>query len=112
MTEHTDNSETRDLILRDFELETPKHALSDEEMIAYLADAIAYLIEHKMDFLMSLLYRLDVSESKIEHAMFPGNPEPANIALARAVWQRQKERIATKKAFSEQNPTKWDWEMD
>lgn len=81
-------------------------------MIDYLADAIAYMMEHRMDFLMSLLYRLDVSESKIAYAMLPGNPLSANIALAQAVWERQKQRIATKKAFSEQNPTKWDWDLE
>ncbi len=112
MTEKPDNADTRDLILRDFELAEPEKPLSDEQMIAYLADAIAYMMEHRMDFLMSLLYRLDVSEGKIAHAMLPGNPLPAHIALADAVWERQKERMATKKAFSEQNPTKWDWDLE
>ena len=108
----SDNSESRDLILRDFELAEPDKPLSDEEMIAYLADAIAYMMEHRMDFLMSLLYRLDVSEGKIAFAMLPGNPLPANRALALAVWERQKQRIATKKSYSEQNPSNWDWDLD
>jgi hypothetical protein len=112
LTDKTDNSETRDLILRDFELAEPEKPLSDEEMINYLADAIAYMMEHRMDFLMSLLYRLDVSEGKIAFAMLPGNPLPANIALAYAVWERQKQRMATKKKFSEQNSNKWDWDLE
>jgi hypothetical protein len=112
LTDNTDNAETRSLILRNFELEEPTTQLTDEEMIAYLADAIAYMMESRMDFLMSLLYRLDVSESKIAHAMMPGNPLPANIALAHAVWERQKQRMATKKAFKEQNPNQWDWDME
>jgi hypothetical protein len=70
------------------------------------------MMEYRMDFLMSLLYRLDVSESKIAHAMMPGNPVPANLALAHAVWERQKQRMATKKAFKEQNPNQWNWDLE
>jgi hypothetical protein len=112
LTNKTDNSETRDLILRDFELVEPDKPLSDEEMVTYLADAIAYMMEYRMDFLMSLLYRLDVSEGKIAYAMLPGNPVPAHLALANAVWERQKQRMATKKAFKEQNPKQWDWDLE
>ena len=112
MTDNTDNAETRNLILRDFELTEPTTQLTDEEMITYLADAISYMMEHRMDFLMSLLYRLDVSENKIAHAMMPGNPLAANIALAYAVWERQKQRMATKKAFKEQNPNQWNWDLE
>ena len=112
MTENTDNSETRNLILRDFELTEPTSQLTDKEMIAYLADAIAYMMENRMDFLMSLLYRLDVSESKIAYAMLPGNPLPANLALAYAVWERQKQRMATKKTFKRQNSNNWDWDLE
>ncbi len=112
MTEYSENKETTALILRDFELAEPKNELSEQELLAYLADAIAYMIEHKMDFLLSLLYRLDVAERKINEALIPGNKEDANIALAKLVLERQKQRLATKRAYREQNPTTWDWEID
>lgn len=112
MTEYSDNSETTALILRDFELAEPTHTLTEQELLDYLAKAIAYMIEHKMDFLLSLLYRLDVSERKINQALLPGNEEEAHIALAKLVWERQKLRIATKRAYREQHPNTWNWEMD
>jgi hypothetical protein len=112
LTNKTDNSETSKLILRDFELAEPDKPLSDEDMINYLSDAIAYMMEYRMDFLMSLLYRLDVSEGKIAHAMLPGNPLPAHIALADAVWERQKKRMATKKFFTPPSTSKWDWDLE
>jgi hypothetical protein len=86
--------------------------LNEEEMLSYLGDAISYMIEHKLDFLLSLLYRLDVDENKIRQALLPGNPVQANIALAQLVWERQKQRVATKQHFRKQNPTNWDWDME
>jgi hypothetical protein len=112
LTNNTTNTAATQLILSDFELNVPKEPLSEEELLDYLSDAIAYMMEHRMDFLMSLLYRLDVAENKIAQAIMPGNDEPAHRALATAVLERQKQRMATKQAFREQNPSNWNWEMD
>ena len=89
--------EATELVLRDFELANPGSFFTEEEILAYLAEAIAYMIEHKMDFLLSLLYRLDISENKITFALMSGSEEPANISLARFVWERQKQRVAKSK---------------
>ena len=112
VTDFSANKETTALILRDFELTDPQKEMTEQELLDYLAVAIEYMIEHKLDFLLSLLYRLDVSERKINEALLPGNREDANIALAKLVLDRQKLRVATKKAYREQNPSNWDWEMD
>lgn len=112
LTNNTTNTATTQLILSDFELSVPNEPLSEEGLLDYLSDAIAYMMEHRMDFLMSLLYRLDVAENKIAQAIMPGNEEPAHRALAKAVLERQKLRAATKQAFREQNPSNWNWEMD
>lgn len=110
--EKNDHSEATALVLRDFELEAPKEEMTEADMLEYLAEVIAYMIEHKMDFLLSLLYRLDVDEYKINRALSPLNPEPANRALARLVWERQKQRIATKKAYSQKETPNWDWDIE
>jgi hypothetical protein len=110
--ENNDYNEATALVLRDFELAEPNAPMSEEETVSYLAEAIAYMIEHKMDFLLSLLYRLDVDEHKINRALMPGNPIPANIGLAHLVWNRQKLRIATKKAYKQHKADNWDWDME
>jgi hypothetical protein len=96
-------------ILQDFELTIPEKELNEQELLDYLSEAIGYMIEHRLDFLLSLLYRLDVDEYKINKALLPGNPEPANLALAHLVLERQKQRVATKKAYKVQNTDSWDW---
>ena len=107
-----DNAETTALIVRDFELTPPEKAMTEAELLNYLADVIAYMIENRLDYLLSLLYRLDVAEDKINRALMPGNAEDANVALARLVIDRQKRRIATKRAYREQNPSNWNWDLE
>jgi len=90
---------TKDLIFRDFDMEAVEDQLTEEELFDILADQIAYMIEYRIDFLLSLMYRLDVLEPKINKALSPNAPEPANVGLARLVLERQKERIRTKQTY-------------
>ena len=90
---------TQELIVRDFALETPDREFTEEELLQYLADVIAHMIERKPDFLFSLLYRLDVEEHKINLALAPTAGEPANVGLARLVLERQKQRVFTKQFY-------------
>jgi hypothetical protein len=112
VTDNSSHNETTALILRDFELVEPSKQMTEQELLVYLADTIAYMIEHKMDFLLSLLYRLDVSEQKINGALMPGNEDDAHIALAKLVLERQKLRVATKQAYREKYPNNWNWDID
>jgi hypothetical protein len=92
-----------ELIIKDFELASPDaDAPSEEALFQMLCDRISWLIEHNMEYLMSLLYRNDVLEHKILDALSPGNPDPANVALAKLVMERQRQRIATKKMYGKQ----------
>ena len=104
-------TETTAMIVKDFGLTAPKYTMTEAELLDYLSDVIGYMVESRLDYLLSLLYRLDVSEEKINHA-FLYNAEPANVALARLVIERQKQRIATKKAYREQNPSNWNWDLE
>ncbi len=102
--------EITQLVLKSFEINAPKAQLSETEMLDYLADVIAYFIEAKLDYLLSLLYRLDIDEQKINFALHPANPEAANITLAKLVWARQKQRAETKKNIIVQRTDNWIWD--
>ncbi len=91
-----------ELIIKEFELESTRAEVSEEELFRQLSERIAWLIEHNMEYLMSLLYRNDVAEDKIYHALSPFEEAPANEALAKLVIERQKERVKTKKKFGKQ----------
>ena len=89
------------LILHKFDIaRTDADPLDEAELLKVLADRIGWMIEYDMDNLLSLLYRLDVLEHKINHALSPFDPDPANVALAKLVIERQKERLTTKARYS------------
>lgn len=93
--------QTTALIARDFGIEIGKEPMTEEELFDLVANEVAYMIEHRLDFLLSLLYRLDVLEHKINMALSPLSADPANIALTKLIIQRQKDRIFTKKKYQQ-----------
>jgi hypothetical protein len=99
------------LITRDFEMEPAESEkkVTEEELLQLLADRISWLIEYRMEYLLSLLYRLDVKEEKVDFSLSPACPDPANIALAKLVLERQKERIRTKHQYKQDEIDGWEW---
>lgn len=90
------------LIAKDFQIETHEsEGYTEDEVLLWLADHVAYMLEYRMEFLMSLMYRLDIKEVEVSTALSPVHPEAANIALARLVLDRQKERIFTKQFYKQ-----------
>lgn len=94
--------QTAELIARDFGLEIGPEPLTEQALFELVANEVAYMIEHRLDSLFSLLYRLDVSEKKIRAALAAEAPEPANITLATLIIDRQKQRIFTKQHYRQE----------
>lgn len=104
------NNDLATLVREPFELENTEPPASEAELLALLSERIAEMLERRPEYLMSLLYRLDVLEEKIHPAMHPLAPEPANVGLARLVLERQKQRIATKRNVKTEPLDDWkDW---
>ncbi|MBK6619520.1 MAG: hypothetical protein IPJ00_12150 [Saprospirales bacterium] len=101
----------KELIVKDFELIAPNEEWTEEEFFIFLSDHIAYLIEHKLEYLLSLMYRLDVNEAKVHDALSPFAPEAANIGIARLVIERQRQRVATKQFYKQAQPEDMDEDL-
>jgi hypothetical protein len=99
---------TKSLIFSHFEVEIDQESVDDEALFQILTDQIAYLIQHRFEFLMSLMYRLDIEEMKIHQALAPDSPEPANVAIARLVIERQVKRMETKEKYKQDPLPDWD----
>ena len=111
MAERLDFDSTQALATN-FELpESPDHRLTEEELFEALSDRIAYMIEYELDMLLSLLYRFDVDEGKINAALSPGSAEAANKGLTRLVMERQKDRVATKNKYKQSHTEDWIWDF-
>jgi hypothetical protein len=110
MEEKTTTQLAADLIKRDFELETTTDYQNEDELFRMLADQIAWMIERRMEWLLSLMYRMDIDEAQVQAALSPVAPEPANIGLARLVLERQKQRVHTKQTYRPSAlDEEWDW---
>lgn len=83
--------------------------ISDEEMIQILAEKVQAYLDVNISLLMSYLYRLDVKEQLIREALSNTKEEPGNYQLARLIWDRQKQRIETKKRLSQNVHIEEDW---
>lgn len=103
---------TTQIIEGAFDLPITTTAINEEDLVQALAQKIADMLEHEPEQLMSALYRLDVLEEKIHPVMRPDAEEPANVALARLVIERQKQRVLTK-ATIQVKPIEgmdgWEW---
>ena len=97
-----ETKETAKLIARDFEMEkVGKEELSEEELLRLLESQVAYYIEHRLEFLLSSLYRLDISEKLVRNALLPSSAVPANVAIAKLILDRQKKRVFTKQFYKQ-----------
>ncbi len=83
-------------------------SLSDEEMIRLISARVEKMLAGDPDLLMSYLYRLDIEQDKIEHAIAL-SPLPLPLSFAQLIWERQKQRIITKAKYK-QNPIE-GWEF-
>ncbi len=77
-------------------------------MIDIISVRVEQLLKADPDLLMSYMYRLDVLEKKIKAAL-QVSLEPVHLTFARLIWERQKERMQTKKKYKQDPIEGWDF---
>ena len=93
---------TTNQVIKDFALDiTIKEELTEEALLQLIADQVAYYMEYDLEYLFSSMYRLDINEQKIKKALSPTATEPANIAVAKLILDRQKQRVYTKHYYKQ-----------
>jgi hypothetical protein len=102
-----DNTELSHKIANDLDLNIPSQ-ISDEEMIDIISLRVEQMLKGDPDLLMSYLYRLDVLEKKIKAAMHT-SIEPVHVTFAKLIWERQKERLLTKKKYKQDPIEGWEF---
>ena len=73
----------------------------EANLIATLSQRIKELMAQDFESLMSMMYRLDIDESKIKQALAPGNVEDPSVSLAKIIIERQKRRMETKSKYQQ-----------
>ena len=80
-----------------------------ENMLQMLEEKIRELIQHDMHTLISLLYRMDVSEARLKHTLQSAPDQDAAQLIAALVIERQAQRIQSRRNFSGKRNDDADW---
>ena len=93
-----ENSELVQYINKDMALELPEK-ISFAELEERLTAIINLLIENNFEKLVSLLYRIDVSEKKLKTLLHDNAHETTGKIIALLIMERQLEKMALRKKY-------------
>ena len=91
-------SESSKLIKKDFELEQTDF-ISEADLEKALAAVIHRMIDHNLEKLFSILYRLDINEQKVHAALKKNNDNAPHIAIAKLIIKRHKEKLESREKY-------------
>jgi hypothetical protein len=77
--------------------------LSYKEIHTRLAARVNELIKNDFERLVSLLYRIDVSEQKLKSLLRQSPDEDAGNIIAALVLERQQQKLKTRKQFGQRD---------
>ena len=89
--------DAQQLIVKDFQLEKPQSQYSDlEKLQNWLAAEVALMIDQDFQRLLNILYRIDVSETKVKSAFAGKNPA---YDVAGLIISRELLKVETRKKY-------------
>ncbi|GEO09399.1 hypothetical protein [Segetibacter aerophilus] len=77
---------------------------SYQQLQRELAERLNYLITHDFSLVVSILYRLDISEKKLKQLLAQTREATAGDIIAELIVERQLQKIETRKAFKNNPP--------
>lgn len=93
------------IIVRDFDIDEeeanlqPQHDIDIHHLEQVLSAEISKLIDHDLEKLKWLLYRIDVDEAKLHKLLASTPPPEAPGAIARKIIERQLEKAKTREQY-------------
>jgi hypothetical protein len=86
-------------VIKSLSSEFELSGLEEKDFITCLADTINYLIQNDFSRLVQILYRKDVSETKLRE-MLAGHPdEDAGLIIGQLLIEREKKRMESRVRF-------------
>ncbi|MEP0713076.1 hypothetical protein [Algoriphagus sp.] len=92
--------ETFLLLRKDFELPEVSLEFDEEKAISSLSKVIAHMLDREFERLLQICYRIDLGEEKLKKILHVSEPDQVAPDLARALWNRQKQKIEIRKRYS------------
>lgn len=72
-------------------------AARQESFMKNLSEAINYLIQHDFNRLVQILYRMDISESRLKEMLGMHAGHDAGLIIAELVVEREREKILSRR---------------
>lgn len=94
---------TTKFIQQDFQLEELPPVLDEAALLAFLTRLVEELLEHNLERLFWVFYRLDVSEEKVHAALALDAQEPAAPALAALILEREQQKAQVRLEDTEED---------
>ena len=94
----SEERQVREAIISTMDL-PPSKSYSGEDLRTMLAAHINELIVHQFDRLVSLLYRIDISESKLKQLLASNPSTDAGVVIADLIIKRQVQKIKSREQF-------------
>jgi hypothetical protein len=104
-----DLKKTMELIASSLSIDYTYEELNQDELIYMISQRVDYLLEHEKDLLMSYLYRLDIAMKKINNVLKVKDIIPPHQSLAVLIFQRQLERVRTKRSIKVEPIKGWEF---
>lgn len=89
-----------ELFQKEVELPETVSGTSEETYIQMLAKAIGVMLNRDFERLLQICYRIDLGEVKLKKILNESDPELVADDLAKALWDRQKQKIETRRKYS------------
>jgi uncharacterized membrane protein YkgB len=89
--------------LQKFSLEIYVETVSLHKLIKALSDSINHLITNDFSRFISILYRMDISEKRLQQLLKESVNTSAGDIIAEMIIKRQAEKIKTRKLFTDSN---------
>src|SRR5258706_5157720 len=97
-----ENQELINAVKHDFSIILPEHAGMDQ-LHAALSAYINHLIVNNFTQLINILYRLDVSEKKLQQWLLENTAEDAGKIIADLIIERQLQKIESRNQFRQRD---------
>jgi len=94
------SQETFLLLRKDFELPADAMDFDEEKAISALSKVISYMLDREFERLLQICYRIDLGEEKLKKILHESEPDQVAPDLARALWNRQKQKIEIRRRYS------------
>lgn len=86
--------------LQKFQIEISVDVNSYNHLQKSLSDSINHLIANDFSRLISILYRLDISEKKLKQLLKNSGDTPSGDIIAKMIIERQLQKIEIRKSFT------------